>query len=128
MSTRSKRAAYWIGWAAFIAIASAVTGIVGLSESSLLRGLQRAVAFLDVPISAVGLVLPFKGAWLFFVPANHDRGVAPDLFAILINQAIIGIPTYLAIFWAIAKLSAFARSGRQNSEVGREQPERSFTE
>jgi len=119
MSTRLIRAAWATGWAAFVSVVSAVAGMLPWADSRLLRVLQQVIAFLDVPISAVGLLLPFKGAWLFFVPPNHDRGVAPDLFGILVNQVLIGVPIYLAAFWLTSKLLKFAGARRQRREVAR---------
>jgi len=77
-----------------------------------LRALQRLLVLLDAPISAVSVVLPLKGLGLFFVPAGYDRGIAPDVFAIFVNQLIIGIPTYLVIFWLAGKLWRLIGSGR----------------
>ncbi len=119
MSSRLKRAAWATGWAAFISVSGALAGILEWSDSALLRILQRTIAFLDLPISAVGLLLPFKGAWLFFVPPNHDRGIAPDLFGILMNQVLIGVPTYLAVFWLVRRVARLAGARRQGEEVAR---------
>ncbi len=117
MSSRLKRAVWAIGWAAFVSVSAAIAGVLGWSDSALLRILQRTIAFLDLPISAIGLLLPFKGAWLFFVPPNHDRGIAPDLFRILMNQVLIGVPTYLAVFWLVRRLARLAGARRQGEKV-----------
>lgn len=117
MISKARRILCGIGWAGFLALLGGVAGITPYPESGPLRSIQRAAVLLDAPISAVGLLLPFKGVWLFFVPPNFDRGIAPELFPIMLDQLIIGIPTYLAIFWALARLSRLVRSSRPKSEV-----------
>ena len=91
------------GVAAFLSLSSGVAGWLPISESTIPRLFQRMLIWFDAPISAVGLLLPFQGAWLFFVPIGDDRGINPDVFGILANQLLIGVPTYLAIFWLVAK-------------------------
>lgn len=98
--------------AAFLSLSSGLAGWLPISESPVPRLFQRALVWFDAPISAVGLFLPIKGAWLFF-SRGQDRGVAPDLFAMLTNQLLIGIPTYLMLFWLLSK--TLARLSTRNS-------------
>ena len=90
-----------VGYAAFISLASGVAALLPTRDHPL-RALLEAVAYLDAPISTVGLLLPsgMRGVWLFW-PAKDVlcRSVGPDAAVLLVNQVLIGIPTYVGIFY-----------------------------
>jgi hypothetical protein len=107
MKGRLARLLLWTGWAGFLSAVSVAAGVFPTSGAPAL--LAKGLVFLDLPISAVSLALPFKGLWLFFVPPYHDRGIAPDFFQIFLRQLAIGVPTYLLIFWLASKLFRMMR-------------------
>jgi hypothetical protein len=101
VSSRLLGLSHRVGYAAFLSLISGVAALFPLQGDSL-DTLYRLLTFLDVPVSAVGRLFPlqWRGMWLFWPdPDILCRGVAPDTGRMLLNQVLIGTPTYVAVFY-----------------------------
>ena len=119
MPSRLSGLSHRVGWAAFLSLASGVAALFPLQGESL-DLLYRVITLLDVPISAAGRILPLqcRGLWLFWPdPDILCRGVGPDTGRLLLNQVLIGTPTYVAIFYLPQLAYALFRRVRPQQPV-----------
>jgi hypothetical protein len=107
-----------VGYAAFLSLASGVAVIVP-SRSSLVDSVFRAVAYLDVPISAVGLLLPWgwRGVWAFFYPVGACSGITRDVSVLLVKQVLIGTPVYVTILYLPRLVSVMFKRSRRAQPI-----------
>jgi hypothetical protein len=101
MSHRLLGLSHRVGYAAFLSLASGVAAFLPTQGYSL-QSLWRFLTYLDIPVSAVGRLLPeaFRGVWLFWPdPDVLCRSVGPDAGRLLLNQVLIGTPTYVGLLY-----------------------------
>ena len=124
MSSRLLGLSHRVGYAAFLSLVSGVAALFPLQGDSL-DTLYRLLTYLDVPVSAVGRLLPLqcRGMWLFWPdPGILCRGVAPDTGRMLFNQVLIGTPTYVVLFYFPNLVYAMSQRLRRRRRPGTQEP------